>query len=377
MKIFMAGAPNDGVGAWRMHNAAEVMRQGNHEIVTMPLMKEMGPEQIVGHYGKVLTEFEPDVVWCGKVDRTTVSLFRRCKEFGVRARVFDVDDLIHDLPDDNPAAKAVHSQQMGYKKVWDAILGVSDAITCTTDFLVDYYGDWKDGLGPKAFKCPNVMEPGLIAPDKYPKVEDKRLRVGFIYNTNRHGDFLPLITMLRELIDAGTIHLTLLGSFPEEFWGVSPKSVRWVRHAPPKRFWNSLAWAGLDVVLSRLKPHNFNKAKSNIKWIEASLAGAVTMTTQWGEMTDLAGAVALAHDAPPEDWGTALEALAADKTNGTLGERVKVAQAAVEADWMTTSPSAIALWQKVLDHVESNHWDRDDDSGGRPDIVPHDEGASS
>ena len=287
--------------------------------------------------------------------------------------MFDLDDLVDDVPAHNPAAKVIESKSAGVTKVLNAILNVTDAMTVTTEFLRKTY----DGrIGVNAFVAPNVVDLDHITPAPRPSA-DPRLRVGMVYNTNRHGDYVKLIPLLRQMVDDGDIHLTMFGQFIEHFWKCSPKDVRWIKHVKPTDYWAFLANAQLDVVINRMEPHDFNLAKSNIKWLEASMVGAATVTTEWGEMVNTPGAWHLDPAVLPQGWREALLALAQLKKDGKLAERVAISRQAVEDDWSTTSTRVLNAYQKVLDHVEHCHRERNNLGGTSVDDVPADAGERS
>lgn len=353
MKILMCGSPNEGVGLWRMTQARKVLENLGHEVELYEVSRESyeGPQKYLEDIAELIGYFAPDTLWCGRIDRTTVALFRKCREMGVKWRVFDTDDLFHDIPETNPAHKAMKSKVGGAKKLFDAVAGSCDAMTVTTPFLQQYYDNWR---GAPTFLCPNAIDPSTCKPLYVSP--DNRLRVGMVYNTNRHGDYLPYLPMLKDLVEAGTIHLTLFSGFPEDFYGLDPSAVRWVRHTPPEMYWTHLGSAGLDVVFNPMAPHDFNLAKSNIKWQEATAIGAVCLTTKWGEM-DVPGVDwALPADAPVEAYARALTDLATAKDEGTLSGEVEKAHEALVEGWTVDSERVQSLYAKVIEHVEHCDW---------------------
>lgn len=374
MNILMAGSPSKGVGHWRVRMASKVLEANGHTVMQVNHPVDVGPQQYLTECAEILVKWQPDIVWSGILNRTTISLFRKCREFGVIGRVLDIDDLVHDVPPANLAHRALESKSLGHKKMFNAIMSVTDAVSCTTPFLRDYYHKWR---GQSAFVCPNVVDADEIGPSILGPSPDTRLRVGIIYNVNRHMDYVAMMPILRQMVDDGIIHLTCFGSFPEHFWGCSPKDVRWVKHCEPGHFWTALSMATPDVIINRLEPNDFNKAKSNIKWLEATMVGAAFVTTEWGEMAHTPGAWKLVPEALPQGWREVLTALAAEKKDGKLTERVEASREAVMARWATTSTPVIAAYQEVLDYVESNHRDGVTVGGDSNNDIPGDEGERS
>ena len=369
----MAGSPNEGIGLWRMKMGGEVLRNLGHEVEFLPPMLDVGPQAYLSEAARVITEWEPDIIWTGIINRTTVSMFRRARELGVKGRVFDCDDLYHDVPETNRAARSIESKGAGFEKLFDTILDVTDVMTVTTPFLQDYYNERR---GQPTMVCPNVVRLDHIGMFPPPS-KDTRLRVGMVYNVNRHADYVDMMDSLRELSDEGLIHMTFFGQFPEHFWKVSPKDVRWIKHVKPHVYWQYLSEARLDVVVNRLAAIDFNIAKSNIKWLEATMVGAATVTTDWGEMSDTPGAFKLSPEDPAEGWATTLRYLATLKESGKLSGYVEVSREAVEAKWTTTSTPVLDAFQKVIDHVEHLDSTRNADGGDLGDNVPADAGERS
>jgi len=357
-----------------MTMAGVVLNNLGHETMFLPAMADIGPQAYLSQAAHAITEWSPDIIWTGIINRTTVSMFRRAHELGVKGRVFDCDDLYHDVPATNKAAKSLESKGAGFGKLFDTILDVTDVMTVTTPFLQEFYHERR---GQPAMVCPNVVDASYIKPAETAVSPDTRLRVGMIYNVNRHPDYVSIMPVLRELIDEGLIHLTFFGQFAEHMWKCSPKDVRWIKHVKPHVYWDYLAQAKCDVVLNRMEPHDFNLAKSNIKWLEATMVGATFVTTKWGEMSNTPGAVQLDPEDPPERWATVLRSLAQLKESGKLSERVELSQAAIDAEWTTTSMPVLGAFQKVIDHVELLDSSRDDVGGDLADDVPADAGEHS
>lgn len=355
MKILMCGSPNRGVALWRMQQVRKVFEQLGHTVEVIEAGREdyEGPQRYLEQVAEIIGYFEPDCLWTGRLDRTTIALFRQAEALGIKHKVLDMDDLLHEIPEHSVAKKAVESKVSGNLKMLDTLFSLADAITVTTPFLADYYDNWK-GSGVPTFVCPNVIDTE-VCKKRYVS-PDMRLRVMMVYNLNRHGDYMGVLPAIKQAVDEGWAHLTLFGGFPKDFYGLDPADVRWVSPCPPDVYWGYLGSTGTDVIVNPMEPNNFNLAKSNIKWQEATAIGALCLTTKWGEM-DVDGVEwTIEPDAAQEHWYAKLEELSKLKAEGTLSGEVERAREALDAGWTVTSPRAHELYAKVLDYVE--HCDR-------------------
>jgi hypothetical protein len=316
------------------------MRAAGHEVWTMnPHENDAGTETWLKEVVAIGEREAVDVVWAGAYGTGTEALARFLDKINV-----------------NPGHEATKGPGSTVLRKVNRILPFARMVTASTPHLVDHYM----GEGVVVKHCPNFCDPTYFEKVQTPRLferDDACLRVAFVYNHNRHGDYYPLLPMLRDLAKRGSIHLVTFGGFPEEFWGqIDPAHVGNISKRPMSEFHYMLHQVAPDVVLNRLEPSEFNLAKSNIKWIEATMAGAVTVASAWGEMMSIPDGGGLLIPAGPEVdiadelgfWGAQLDFLVKLKreTPEALDAMVDISRQEVAEKWSTAS--AGQLWLEPL-----------------------------
>lgn len=355
MKVLMCGSPNVGIGAWRQTIPGNALRLLGHRVTNLQSSDENfveNPELLIRSVAAVLERGDAEALWSGRYDPTTYALARKCDEWGLPF-IFDIDDFAHGIPDYNPAAAAARNALSFITRNFDRIIPHASAVSCATPFLRDFYNHFHGAFAP-AFTCPNLLDPGVWMRDPTPR--PGVLRVGLIYNANRHGDMRPLLPLLRDLMLARKIRILQMGEFPmDPFWCTSPSHITWTRRTDIRQFWRNLQAVRPDVILSRLIPNDFNAAKSNIKALEAAAVSAVLIGSDFGELARSVPREAAILIPPTCDeaefkaWRDAIESLAADKLSGgvELKRISKAWRGEVAAHWMA-DPSGATMWEQPL-----------------------------
>lgn len=194
--------------------------------------------------------------------------------------VFDNDDTY--IPDSGipTQMESYHEKEVlerMNKQLYDFI-ETSDIVTTTTEFLAEEYRKLHNNV---------VVLPNMVAPlDWYePKRnESDKVRIGFVGSVATAQDYEPIADLIRELSDDPNVQLVLHAIPPDT---ESRKKVRqawkkeiafwdsidceWVPPVPIKDYMRSLNDLKLDIMLIPRLESYFNKCKSNIKFLEASM----------------------------------------------------------------------------------------------------------
>lgn len=194
----------------------------------------------------------------------------------------DIDDDLLNIAPYNPVM--IHYQENPESfQALQTILRHTDLITCTTAHLRDVLSQSR----PTKEKRSITTIPNLIDLDDYPespalKPPKPKLKIGYIGGISHMGDFVyhnsafwgALTYILGKYHDR--VELDILGFFKESILEEIPN---YVRHDGQSDFYEyqkvlkSVA-SQWDIAVAPLEDSLFNQSKSNIKWMESTMAGA-------------------------------------------------------------------------------------------------------
>ena len=190
------------------------------------------------------------------------------KELGVPIW-YDLDDNLWEIPDTFAIKKGFNAKTL--QSVEDFIL-LADLVTVSTQALADYI---KDKVGVECVVVNNAID--LTRYPIHPfNIDGPTIWRG----SGTHKDDLELC---REFIE-GLEHI--------EFWGYDPttnaprlktKSHSYVKPIDPSLYYKTLAKRKPSFVLCPLVDDVFNRCKSNVSYLEATISGAVSINNQVGE----------------------------------------------------------------------------------------------
>lgn len=157
----------------------------------------------------------------------------------------------------------------------DEFIRRSDLVTASTEFLANEYKDNNKNV----IVLPNCIDP---ADWKEPiKNDTGKIRIGIVGSVVSTGDFKHVKPVLKQLSEDPRIQLVVFGLPPKnkgvsslyseeyEFW--LNLNIEW---QPFVRIWeyaNTLRTLKLDLMLIPREDSYFNRAKSNLKFLEASM----------------------------------------------------------------------------------------------------------
>lgn len=157
----------------------------------------------------------------------------------------------------------------------------ADLITCSTEFLRKEYLN----LNPNVAVLPNCVDPDdWPEEDEIQKNESNKVRIGFVGSVGLHTDiqgFIPVLDELKKRDDVQLVVFALPADTPEshdvhnyykpeyEFW--MSYDVEWQPFVPIQDYIETLNNLKLDMLLIPRSDDYFNRCKSNIKFLEASM----------------------------------------------------------------------------------------------------------
>lgn len=185
--------------------------------------------------------------------------------------VFENDDT---YKDDNPMKlKGVENRS----DILDAFVRMADMVTTTTEFLADEYRK----LNKNVVVLKNCIDP-RDWPHKVVNDTDK-VRIGIFGSATLNGDCEPILRLLESFKNRDDIQLVIFG-LPDKtaskeikelykddikFW--DNLDVEWHPFSSMKDYFKTLASLKLDIALVPRKDNYFNRCKSNLKFLEASM----------------------------------------------------------------------------------------------------------
>lgn len=155
----------------------------------------------------------------------------------------------------------------------------SDLVTCSTEYLAKEYREINQNV---------VVLPNCVNPDDWDtplRNEGEKIRIGIVGSTAYHHDFERIKDVLTKLDQDPRVQLVMMGLVKKtsdnpkisevyddeySFWE-SLKNLEHMAWVPMDEYFDTLNELRLDMMLIPRRENNFNKAKSNIKFLEAAM----------------------------------------------------------------------------------------------------------
>ncbi len=261
----------------------------------LPLVRERGIVKM-----KKDTLYSSDIIL---VQRTTFfpkSLAQQKSPW--RKIVYEIDDLLIDIPDDNPNKKIINKKE----QIIDA-LREADAVTVTTDTLRDNLSIYNKNI----YVLPNYIDLDIWGRDVWkPDAPKERLVVGYIGTPTHKKDLHMIFPAIEKVIDRYGDMVVF------KFWGcITPelhrlKGVEFVSSLVPdyRAFAAYMKGLDIDIALAPLVTNTFNTCKSNIKYLEYAVCKIPGIYTRITPYTDSVndGKTGLICDDDPDSWYNAM-----------------------------------------------------------------------
>lgn len=222
-------------------------------------------------------------VWQLVGNRECLAFLRCAKDVIKRPIITEIDDWIFDLPAYNIAANP-YNPNSEPEWVCAKQLELSDAFICSTSFI-------REKLLESFPKTPVYVIPNGIDFAIWDKVEpvvrpevskaEGKIRIGYTGCGNHDGDMdivkRPIMKLCEEFPN-----LEFVSSHVFPSWTDFPKdrfidSRRWVTI---NKYPQEVAGWGMDIGIAPLRDNNFNRAKSNLRWLEFSALKIPTVASR-------------------------------------------------------------------------------------------------
>jgi hypothetical protein len=275
-----------------------------------------------------LLDLSPDVVIFQRVlEPAQIATIRRYRRLLPRARlVFEIDDLITDIPKDNRYSSLFYRQTADRLKEG---IGLCDVLTVTTPALAAAFGSWCSSV---------VVVPNSLPSDPWLSLRSvprggARPRVGWAGSAGHLGDLkilYPVVKATYRVFD-----WVFMGWIPN----VLQRYAAEVHSAVPiADYPYQLASLGLDLAVAPLEVHRYNDAKSNLRLLEFGAVGWPIVCSAGVQAfdVDLPSVRRVSND--PESW---IEALLHFDFDSSVEEGARLRQS-IHRDWLLSG--RLASW---------------------------------
>jgi len=185
----------------------------------------------------------------------------------------DIDDWLLDMPATHPEASIFRTRRV--QDTMHVALNAATAITVSTSYLAERCA----AMGLRAHVLPNAVDCDQFTRKAH---NDTTLTVAFC-GTSSHREDIPLIALpLRQLLDEreGQVRVVSVGCPVPELEGHA--GYRHYSSVLATEYPRLLSDLRVDVGLAPLLDTDFNRAKSDIKYLEYSATGAATIASPVG-----------------------------------------------------------------------------------------------
>lgn len=315
----MIPASTDGVNYYRLAAWAFEMRSYRNTIVdlawfryqTNPAVLHTWQEDIdkmdpsgdvpgltIGQYVRATIDHfceEADiVVWHPMYYEKSFEFFLEMQHKHQKPFVVEVDDNYVDVPTWN---EAYHGFRNGspFRRVSLDCMRNADALTVTTPHLGELYTKFNENVYVIENSLDFKGDRKFVGWDKVSVRKHTGLRIGWIGGRAHFDDLMMVAPMLRDVLKKNEdVTLVLINSAIKESCKLTGrdypfegfKNVHYAdRSVPINRYASFMASFGFDIGLAPLVDCNFNRSKSNLRWLEYSALKIPTIATNISHFT--------------------------------------------------------------------------------------------
>lgn len=251
--------------------------------------------------------------------------------------VFEIDDDLWDIEHQSERAHAFFGDPQVRANL-DANIRAADAVTVTTEPLAELVRP----LNSNVHVIPNYLPAWLLAHAR-PR-RDGRVVIGWGGSSTHRMDWQQCGEQVRRYLQRApsSVEFHLMGADYAREHRLPRERVRvtgWTESVPD--YWRAIDY---DIMLAPLRPHPFNRSKSNLRVLEAAILGIPVVASDYGPYAEFVehGVTGLLVKAD-HDWGRHLRALVEDQA---MREEMGANARRKAADW--TIEQHAKEWQEVL-----------------------------
>jgi processive 1,2-diacylglycerol beta-glucosyltransferase len=260
-----------------------------------------------------------DLVIVGRSDVANyVATWGALKEFFNMPMIMDTDDNVRFVRPSNPGYSSYHpgSEHIEWNKF--ATRRVFDALTVSTDNLKEFH----QKENPKIFVVPNSIDFKVWTPQE--KKPGDRIRICFNGSAS-HWEGMRLvessiIKILKEFPNVTFITAKVYSQIFDAYPELKPQ-IEYFPWIPLKEFADGMKKLQVDIALAPLTDNMFNRAKSNLRWLENSALKIPVIVSPVEAYKNVVHNETGLVAREKEDWYTCIKALVLDeKLRTTLAE---------------------------------------------------------
>jgi len=201
---------------------------------------------------------------------TAIELWDLCRKSG-KILIYEIDDFLLGLPSGHPDFSLYNEPNVQRRLIY--LLSTADYVTVSTEFLRQKLLSYQENIQV----LPNLLDDRIWKRTPPSGAENKAsfVRIGFLGTPSHYNDLLIVEEALLEINrkHREQLQIYLIGCSTERLKALPnvkclPFDMNYQRSA--QRFQN----LSPDIALAPLIDNEFNHCKSNIKWLEYSIAGA-------------------------------------------------------------------------------------------------------
>lgn len=207
-------------------------------------------------------------------------MLKRLKDAGKRI-IYDIDDDLFDIPDDNPVSKIIGRDEMVAAV---ACMKLADEVTTTTDVLQQRLMGLIDGRTP--IVIPNALDPyDNWTPTPVTGSPDEWKRIFWQGGATHAEDWMECAEAVDMVMqEKKDVRLVIMGFLPpivsqylkKPYW---KGRVEYLGFNDPETYFEIVHHIRADVGIAPLRSVNFNFGKSPIKFLEYSVIGMPTVAS--------------------------------------------------------------------------------------------------
>jgi len=177
--------------------------------------------------------------------------------------VVDIDDNLWQIPVGNIAMGSAGQHA-------NRIMSLTESVKCA-DWVTVSTAPLKEAL--RTLNSNIVVLPNYIDPKdwKFKRKKHKKVRIGWVWSPTHIPDMFVVWDALREISKRDDVEIVIFGTELQVFKDIVTTPIAGVNY---KEYPRVFMEAGIDISIAPLEDNDFNKCKSNIKWLESTLAGA-------------------------------------------------------------------------------------------------------
>lgn len=258
-RVFAHPVNREGTGEYRIIAPARALSRAGrlHTMETMQLLTP--PEMLQSAPDSVIFQLQME-------DHQSRGIQQWMDYSPETMRVFEVDDLVINLPMKNAHRPHIHPDII--KRLRNTAKRM-DRMVVTTDYLAERYRGWN----PDIRVVPNFIERARWGGLATQIIHDARPRVGWVGGVSHQGD----LEVIQEVVKATHRDIDWV------FMGMCPDSMRpyatFVPPVPFEQYPSKVASLGLELALAPLEEHPFNLGKSHLRILEMGVLGIPVLAT--------------------------------------------------------------------------------------------------